>query len=143
MRQVDRKAPSVLERRDKGDGFVGLDLPGRTTIGAVQVPMDRGRQDMELLAPIGGVAVAEQAEFLEHVERAVDGRWDRRRVDLATAFHQFGAGDVAVSPRQDLDERAALGRPAQSPRPQPIANALPFGIGLDSNRSSRGHDAKG
>ena len=90
------------------------------------------RQDVELLAAVGAVAVAEDAELLEDVERPVDGRGDRVRVELPAALDQLGAGHMAVGPRQDLDEDASLRRPAQAARAQPVGKAVhgvPEGIG--------------
>ncbi len=86
-------------------------------------------QDVELLAAVGGVAVAEQAELLEDVERPIHGRRDRARVDLAAALDELGAGDVTVGPGEDLDQGPALGRPAQAARPQTIPDTGPWGIG--------------
>ncbi len=69
----------------------------------------------------------QEAELLEDVKRAVDGRRDGRRVDLAAALDQLRAGHVAVGPRQDLDERPSLRRPAQPAGAQPIADIRPGG----------------
>ena len=88
--------------------------------------MDGGRQDVELLAPVGAVAVAEQAELLEHVERAIDGRGDRAR------GRSPGSARRARTPvtwpsvfDEDLDERPALWRPAQAAGAQPVAHVRP------------------
>ena len=90
-------------------------------------------QDVELLAAVGAVAVAEQPELLEDVERPVDGRWDRLGVDRAAALDQLGAGHVAVGLRQDLDQRASLRRPAQAARAEPLAH-----VGPARGRTARG-----
>ena len=98
MRDVDREAAPALERRHEARRLAGFDLPGRPAIDAVQVAVDGGRQDVELLPPVGGMAVDEQPELLEDVERPVDGRGDRARVDLAAALDQLGTRDVAIRP---------------------------------------------
>ncbi len=95
----------------------------------MHVAVNRRRQDVELLAPIGGVAVAEQTELLEDVERPIDGRRDRARIDLAAALDELGAGHVTVGPGEDLDEGPSLGRPTKPARPQTIPDTRPGGIG--------------
>ena len=86
--------------------------------------LDRG-QDVELLAPVGPVAVADQPELLEDVEGPVDRRRRRLRVDLAAALDELAAGDVPVRPRQDVDERPALRRPAQTALVEALAEVRP------------------
>ena len=137
---IDRCVTSTANprrrERDAEDGrLVRLDLPRRSAIDAMQVAVDGGRQDVELLAAVGAVAVAQQAEFLEDVERPVDGRGDGARVDLAAAFDQLGAGHVAVGLRQDLDERPPLRCPAQAARTQTVADTGPREVGFRSDRS--------
>ena len=92
---------------------------------AVEVAVLLGREDVELLAPVDAVVVADVAEVLEHVERPIDGRGRRRRIDRPAALDELGAGDVAVGPAQDVDERAPLRRPAQALRMQALADLLP------------------
>ena len=80
-----------------------------------QVAVRGDRPHVELLAAIGAVTVAEQPELLEHVEGAIDGRGDGRRVHRPAALDEVGAGDVTIGPGQDIDERAALRGPAEPP----------------------------
>ena len=87
------------------------------------------RQDVEFLASIDAVVVADVAETLEDVERAVDGRWRRRRVDGAAALDELGAGDVTVGPAQDLDQGPPLRRPAQTVLVETLADLAPGGGG--------------
>ena len=128
---------------DEGRGLVGLDLPRRPAVDAVEVAVDGGRQDVELLAPVGAVAVAQQAELLEDVERPIHGRGDRPGVDRPAALDELGPRHVAIGLRQDLDERPALGRPAQAAGSQPVADVAPIGVGQGMERSGCGHRAKG
>ena len=72
------------------------------------------RADVELLAPARPVAVADDPEILEHVQRPVDRRRRRRRVDRAAAFDELGARDVALDVRQDVQQHPPLRRPAQA-----------------------------
>ena len=91
-------------------------------------------QDVELLAAVGAMAVADQTELLENVQRPVDRRRRRLRVDLAAALDELAAGDMAVGLRQDVDERPALGRPPQAALMETLAEVPPRGC-----RCRRGH----
>jgi hypothetical protein len=73
------------------------------------------REDVELLSPIGGVAVADDAELLEDVEGPIHGRRDRVGVERTTTVDELGTCHVAIHLRQDLDKDAPLRRPAQPP----------------------------
>jgi hypothetical protein len=53
-------------------------------------------QDVELLATVGAVAVPDQAQLLEDVERSIDGGWGGGRVDGPTALDELGPGDMSV-----------------------------------------------
>ena len=97
--------------------------------------MDGGRQDVELLAAVGAVAVAQQAELLEDVERSIDRRGDRPGIDRPAALDELGPGDMAVGLRQDLDERPPLWRPAQAAGAKPVAHVAPIGVGHGMERS--------
>ena len=83
------------------------------------------REDMELLPAVGTMAVAHEAEALEQIERAIDGRWRRPRISGAAPLDELRAGDVAVRGGKDVDDRLALGRPAQAATAQNIADRLP------------------
>lgn len=96
-------------------------------------------QDVELLAAVDAVAVTDEAELFEHVEGPVDGRWDRRRVDRPTGLDEFGPGDVTPRLRQDLDEDAALGRPAEPAVMQTLAD---LGPPLESQSSAPSRAAR-
>ena len=91
----------------------------------MQMSVGRRWQDVELFAPVGAVAVAEQSQVFEHVECPVDRRWDCGRVDLPAAFDELRPRHVAVRARQHLDESASLWGPAQAARPETVANIRP------------------
>ena len=61
----------------------------------MQVPVLLDRQDVELLAAIDPVVVAEIAEVLEDVERPVDRRRRRSRIDGPAALDQLGTRHVS------------------------------------------------
>src|SRR5262245_26308450 len=104
MAHVDREGATVLEGVDERSRLVGVDLPRRPAAVAMEMTVDRGRQDVELLASVGAVAMAQEAELLEDVERPIDGRGDRLGIDRPTAIDELGAGHVTVGLREDLDQ---------------------------------------
>ena len=110
VRHVDLEVALRRERPEGGhDGrIVGGQVGLAAAATAVQVAVLGRRQDVELLATVGRVAVADDAELLEDVEGAVHGRGDGARVEGPAAVDQLGAGDVAVGLRQDLDEDPPL-----------------------------------
>ena len=84
-----------------------------------------GREHVILLASVRVVAMANQPEALEDVERPVHRRRDRRRDALPASFQQLGTREVTVGLGEDLDHRPPLRRPAQAPRAQPLADGIP------------------
>ena len=91
------RAASNADRRDDRR-VVRRELPLGATALAVQVTVSDIREHVELLSPVRPVAVAEDAQLLQHVQGPVDGRRDGARVDLAAALDELRAGDVAVGP---------------------------------------------
>src|ERR1051325_9309100 len=91
VREVDTEAAAGLKRADERCGLAGRDLPRPAARPAVEVAVLHRRHDVKLFAPIGAVAVADEAEPFEDVERPIDGRGDRLRVDLAAPLDQLGA----------------------------------------------------
>ena len=83
------------------------------------------RKNMELLPAIGAVSVPDQAELLEDIECAVDGRWNGRRVPGPAALDQIRGGNVTVGFRQHSDHCAALRGPAQTALSQAITDGVP------------------
>ena len=79
------------------------------------------RQDVEFLAAVDPVAVMDITELLEDVERPVDGRRRRLRIALPAAVDDLAAGHVAARLGEDLEDQTPLRRPAQSTRPQLVA----------------------
>ena len=108
MRHVDLEPAAGIERLDRRDDapVIAVKLPLATARAAVEVAVLGRRQDVKLLPPVRAVTMAQDAQLFQDVERSVDGRGDRVRVELAAALDQLHAGDVAVGPRQDLDEDA-------------------------------------
>ncbi len=125
MGEVGEEAGPGLERGDEGGPVLDVDLEGRAAVPTVEVAVLGDGRDVELLLPVRAVAVPDEAEFLEDGQGSVDRRRDRRRVDGAAAFDELGAGDVTPRRSKDLDEGAALGGPAEPPRPELLANLGP------------------
>jgi len=122
---VDFEAVCRAKRIGHRDRASLADLPARATGRAVQVPVLGRRHDVELLVPIGGVAVSDEAQFLEHVEGPMHGRWDGRGVARTALLDQLCRGDVAVPFREHLNHGGALWSPAQATAAQPLAEAAP------------------
>jgi len=82
----------------------------------MKVPMLIGGAHVVFLLPPGTVPMPDEAEFLEHVERAIDGRGNRGRVAPPTAVNDLGPGDVATRVGEHLhDEAASRGPPKAAP----------------------------
>ena len=109
-----RKRRSAETAATSDGGLVRPDLPRFAAADAVEVAVLVVGEDVELLATVGAVAVADEAELLEDVERPVDGRGDCRRVEISAAIDELAARDVTRRLREDLDERPPLRRPAQA-----------------------------
>lgn len=103
MGSIDGEAAGVTEEAGDGIRFVDADLKGCPTTRAMDVTVLLVRSDMELRATVHAVVVAQVPELLKDIERPIDGRRDRRRVDRPAALDEFGARDVFVCGTQDLD----------------------------------------
>jgi hypothetical protein len=116
MGHIDRESVGVADRAHGGndDRVVAGEFPRAGTQATVQVGVLHGRQDVELLATVCPVAVTDDAELLENVERPIDGRWDRVRIEGPAAIDQLRAGHVAVGVGKYLDEDPPLRGPAQT-----------------------------
>ena len=101
---------------------------------AVEVAVILARQDVELFAAVDPVVVPDVAQVLEDVERPIDGRRDRRRIDRPAALDELAAGDMTVGPAEYVDQRPALGCPAQPAGAQAIPDALPRPAAVDRRR---------
>ncbi len=101
-----------------------------------------GPVDVELLPAFASVAVADETEVLEHVECSIHRRRRRGRIDLARSLDELGARDVTVDGRQDLEQDAALGRPAQPAGTEPATDVGPA-IDAAIRVSARGGCARG
>ena len=96
----------------------------------MQVAVQALRTDVELLSPIGTVAVLHQSEVLEHIQGPIHRRRDRGWIDDTAALEELGTGDVPVAAGERLDHRASLRGPAQATLTEPLPNAGPrFGKG--------------
>lgn len=121
MRQIHLEATLQPHRPHERFRLGGLDLPRSTAGRAVQVTVIGRRKDVELLATVSPVRVPDEAELLQHVEGAVDGRWDRVRVHLAAAIEELRARDMALRLGEDADQESPLGRPTETTVAQPEA----------------------
>src|SRR6187397_306883 len=125
MADVDLEAVSRAQYVRDGLAASLVDLPGLSARRAVEMSVPARRQDMELLPSVGAMAMTHESDVLENVERAVDGRRGRARIQGAATFDELRASDVAVRRGQDVDDRLALGRPSKAAAPQHLADRLP------------------
>jgi hypothetical protein len=88
----------------------------------MEVPVVGRGPDVELLAPVAAVCVTDDAEVFEDAQGSVHRRWCRPRVDFPTAFDKFAAGDVTISPGQDVEEQPPLRRPAKAAGTEVVAD---------------------
>jgi hypothetical protein len=114
MAEIDLEPQALAERGDGGRRVLWTDLPARSAVLAMEVSVVGGRPDVELLAPVAAVRVTDDAEVFEDAQGSVDGRGRRPWVDVPTSFDKFAAGDVTVSPGQDVEEQPPLWRPAKA-----------------------------
>ena len=83
MREVNGKTVTAVERRNRRSGLLRPDLPAGPAVRAIQMSVLAVGPDMEFLTTVGAMGVTNQAEFLKHMKRPVDGR--RRGLRVAGA----------------------------------------------------------
>lgn len=125
MADLDLEAVAGTDGLGDVGGAPLPDLPARAALGAVEVAVLVAGEDMKLLVAVGAVAVTHEAELLEHVERAIHRRRDRRRILCTTSVHEVRGRYVAVGLRQDPDDCPTLPGPAQAALAQALANGVP------------------
>jgi len=103
---------------------------------AMEVPMLGRGPDVELLAPIDAVGMADQADILEDSERPVHRGRRGCRVDRAAPLDEIAARDMAVRPVEDLEDQPALRRPTH---PRPAEMLAHVRDGQIRRRSEGGH----
>ena len=123
--EVDREPAPAAQVLDERRDLVGLDLPAAAASRAEQVAVLHVGQDMELLAPVEPVCVAEISDLFEDVERPIDRRGDERGIERLAPPDQLGAGHVAIGRGQHLDEEPALRSPSKAALVEPLADARP------------------
>ena len=115
--EVDGEAEVGGQRiHDDRAGF-RPNLPGLATAGAVHMPVDVLGQDVVVLAAVRAMAMFDQPELLQHVQRSIDGGWGRGAVTFAATADQLSGSDVAPVFSQDIDQGASLRRPPQTTGP--------------------------
>lgn len=125
MADIGDEAEPATDRPDHGRGIVGVKFPGPTARPALQVGVFGFRQDVELFAAGRRVAVAEVAELFEDAERSIHGRGGRVGVTVSAALDELAPGDMTLGRFEDFEDEPALGRPAESARPDLIADLSP------------------
>ena len=149
MRDVDLKSADRVEGFHRSDHrlVIGSQFRLGPTSPAIQVTVLSHRQDVEFLATVGAVAVAEHAQILKDTQRAIDRGRDRPWVQVPTAVHELSPGHMAIGSGQDIDEDPSLRCPAQTAGTKAIWHAGPcprWGrvVGMSGRRSGRAHRPK-
>lgn len=127
MRDVDLKAAHCVKGSHRSDHglVVGSEFRLGPTSPAIQVTVLSHRQDVEFLATVGAVAVAEHAQVLKDTKRAVDRGWDGPRIQVPTAVHELSPGHMTIGSGQDVNQDPSLGCPAQTSRTEAIRHPSP------------------
>ncbi|MDQ3127090.1 MAG: hypothetical protein M3Q66_01350 [Chloroflexota bacterium] len=125
MTDIGYEAEAAPDRADNRDRSVGIKFPRLVARPALKVSVFRFGKDVVLLATGRRMAVAEVAELLEDAERPIHRRWRRVRVALTAALDEFAPGDMTLSRFEDLEDEPALGRPAETARPNLVADLNP------------------
>ena len=111
VREVNLEASLPVNRLDDRSSAALGDLLGAPALSAVQVTVFDLREHVELLSPVVAVVVADKAQILEYIQRAVHRRTDRRGVSAPTLLDKLDTGHVTVRCSEDVDEGSALRGP--------------------------------
>jgi len=125
VRQVD---PEPAIARQPVDELLGLgrpEIPSAATRRTVEMTMFVRGQEVVFLVPIRTVRVANEAQELEDIQGPIDGRGRRQGVDFPAAPQDLDTAQMPLAARQDVDQGAALRRPAQSSCAKQVTDALP------------------
>lgn len=125
MTDIGDEAEATPDRADDRDRSVGIKFPRLVARPALKVSVFRFGKDMELLATGRRMAVAQVAELLEDTERPIDGRGGRVRVALTAALDELAPGDMTLRRFENLEDEPALRRPAETARPDLVADLNP------------------
>lgn len=127
MGDIDFEAALRIEGSDSGHHgrVIRGDLDRLTALSTVQVAVLDERQDVELLAAVGPVTVAQDTEVLEDIQGPIDRRWDGAGVQCPAALDELGARHVTIGLSEDLDQDPALRGPAQAAGTEAVRDTGP------------------
>jgi len=83
------------------------------------------RTNVKLLPAVGTMAVTDDSQLLQDVERAIHGGRDRRGIHGPAPLNELTARDVTVGRGEDIHEHPPLGGPAKAALAQSIADGVP------------------
>jgi hypothetical protein len=112
----------ILERRSLG----GAKLPAAAARVALEVGVLGIGPDVVLLTPVRTVAMDDETQVFEGVQRPIDRRRRDVRILGATSFDELASGDVTASFTEDLEDRPTLRRPTHPPLAELLANPFRF-----------------
>lgn len=82
------------------------------------------RTDVEFLAAVKPMGVANEADLLHDAERPVDRGRCGLGIDRAATLDELAAGDMTVGRLEDFNDQPALGRPAHAPAMEVLAQVV-------------------
>lgn len=113
MRDVDAEPGLAFKPPDEVFDLVAAQLDMATARLAVEMTVLVGRPNVVLLAAAGAVAMPDQPELLEHVERPIDGRRHTPTIERSASLDDRRTREMTVARSQHLDDAAALRSPSQ------------------------------
>lgn len=138
MTDIGYEAVAAPDWADDRDRSVGIKFPRLIARAALKVSVFRFGKDVELLATGRRMAMAEVAELFEDAERPIHRRWRRVGIALAAALDELAPGDMTLGRFKHFEDEPALGRPAQTARPNLVADLNPYlGVELGGAGATR------
>jgi hypothetical protein len=124
MRDRDHKPPVRAELVLETGRLGGTKLPRPTAAIALQVSVFRIGPNVVFLPPVGSVAVDDESELFERVERSIDGRGRDVRILGAASLDKLARRHVTLRSAEDFEDRPPLWSPAHAPCPELVANSI-------------------
>lgn len=120
--ELDLEPEALAERGNGRHRILGTDLPTRSTLLAVEVPVVCGRSDVEFFAPVAAVCVPDDPQVFQNAQGPIDRRGRRFRIERPAALDKFASRHVTVSLREDVEQHPTLRRPAKAVSTQVVAD---------------------
>jgi hypothetical protein len=126
MGQIHLEASLTVQSAYQRSGLVLLDFPGAATAPAIEMSVLGLGKNVEFLPTIDAMAMSHEADLLQDVERPVDGRWGRLRIELPAALQQLPGGHMTGPIPENLQHEPALWRGAHAAGAELAARRVPL-----------------